>query len=117
MTVLTGPVFSDSDRRFDNHGRVEGGTQIPEKFWKVVVWNDEKSGELKQCAFVLSQSDILDRSGDLFKGGFNPGRFSVYQVPMSQLEDMTDLHFGPAKDITTEATRLTSANGYAPQLA
>ena len=67
---------------------------------------------------MLSQKDILDRSGDLFKGGFEPGRFSVYQVPMSKLEEMTDLHFGDAaKDITTEAARLTSANGYAPQLA
>ena len=115
MTVLTGPVFSETDRPFNNGGRVNPPTQIPEKFWKVVVWKDEKSNQLKGAAFVLSQSDILDRDGGLFKGGFEPGRFGIYQVPISQLEDMTDLHFAPVTDITKQACELTSADGYTPQ--
>ena len=114
MNVLTGPVFSDKDRAFDNKGLMKEGTQIPEKFWKVVVWNDQKSGELKGAAFVLSQSDILDRDSSLFKGGFDPDRFSVYQVPISQLEEMTDIHFAPCHDITDEACKLTAADGYVP---
>ena len=115
MTVLTGPVFSDSDRTFTNHGRINPPTQIPEKFWKVVVWNDKKTNELKGAAFVLSQSDILDRDGSISREGFEPGRFSVYQVPIQQLEDMTDLHFAPVNDITDQACKLSLADGYQPQ--
>lgn len=113
MTVITGPVFSDDDPKFDNHGQINPPTQIPEKFWKVVVWNDQKSGELKGAAFVLSQEDILNQSGDLFKS-FDPGRFGVYQVPVEQLENMTQLQFGEFSDITTNAVRLTADNNYAP---
>ena len=114
MTVLTGPVFSDKDRTFTNHGQIKNPTQIPEKFWKMVVWQDDKSGELKGAAFVLSQSDILDRSHDLFQGGFKPGKFEVYQVPIDQLEQMTDLHFAPCQDITGEAVKLTAVDNYTP---
>ena len=117
MTVLTGPVFSDDDRVFDNHGRIDPPTKIPEKFWKVVVWKDGKTNQLKTCAFVMSQSDILDQDGDLFKGGFKPGYFSIYQVPMTKLEDMTKLHFsGAAQDITSSGgCRLDESNGFKPQ--
>lgn len=114
MTVLTGPVFSETDRTFTNKGLIKPPTQIPEKFWKMVVWNDKTTGQLRGAAFVLSQTDILDKSNDLFKGGFEPGRFDVYQVPISQLEDMTDLHFAPVEDITQDAVRLSSDNDYAP---
>lgn len=119
LTVLQGPIFSDSDPTFTNHGRVKGGVKIPQQFWKVVVWKDDKTGDLKQCAFVLSQKDILENSSDLglFKGGFEPGRFGVYQVPMKKLEEMTDLHFAPAQDVTVEGAKLTAANNFAPTIA
>lgn len=120
MTVIQGPVFKETDPHFTNHGRIkDGGTQVPEQFWKVVVWQDDKTGELKQCGFVLSQKDILDSDSSLglFKGGFDPSAFSVYQVPIKQIEDMTDLHFGQAQDVTRDAARLTAANDFKPQLA
>lgn len=116
MTVLTGPVLSENDRPFTNHGKINPPTQISDQFWKIVVWNDKQSGTLKGAAFVLSQSDILDRSDPgLFKGGFDPDRFDVYQVPISKIEELTDLHFAPCQDITSEATRLTAADNYTPQ--
>ena len=115
MSVLTGPVFSENDPKFTNGGRVNPPTQMPMQFWKVVTWNDNKSGELKTAAFVLSQKDIVAQDGGLFKGGFEPGRFSVYQVPIKDLEGMTNLQFGKATDITTDAVRLSSANNYTPQ--
>lgn len=115
MTVLTGPVFSDSDRAFTNNGKLSEPVQIPEKFWKIVVWKDDKSNQLKGCAFVLSQSDILDEDSSLFKGGFDPSEVKMYQVPISKVEEMTDIHFAPVDDITTETVKLTATNNYAPQ--
>lgn len=117
MTVLTGPVFSDSDRTFTNRGHIKGGVKMPEQFWKMCVWKDVHTGELKGAAFVISQKDILDRHPLIFKNvknGIEPGRFSVYQVPITKLEDMTDLHFAPVADITKEACCLSDTPTGAP---
>ena len=119
MTVITGPIFSENDPKFDNHGKINPPTQIPMKFFKTVVWKDSESGTLKSASFVLSQEDIINGDSSLFKGrkkeGFDPDRFEVYQVPLKQLEQMTDLHFGNIGDISKEAVKLTAANDYKPQ--
>ena len=115
-TVITGPIFSESDPKFDNHGRMKTPAQIPMQFFKTVVWADEKTGELRSASFVLSQKDIIGADRGLFKAaGFEPGAFKIYQVPQKQLEQMTDLHFGDIGDITEKPVRLTAENGYAPQ--
>ena len=87
MTVLTGPVFSSKDPIFDNGGRVSPPTHIPQQFWKVAVWNNGENA-LEGTAFVLSQAELIDTE-DYRDGKFDPGRFDVYQVPMEQLEKMT----------------------------
>ena len=116
LTVITGPIFSENDPKFDNKGRMKEATQIPMKFFKTVVWND--GGKLKSASFVLSQEDIINKDHSLFKSkGVDPGRFSVYQVPQKQLEQMTDLHFGNIGDITEKPMRLTAENDYAPKLS
>ena len=116
LTVITGPIFSENDPKFDNKGKMKEATQIPMKFFKTVVWND--GGKLKSASFVLSQEDIINKDRSLFKSkGVDPGRFSVYQVPQKQLEQMTDLHFGNIGDITEKPMRLTAENDYAPKLS
>ena len=92
ITVLTGPVMRDSDPKWNNGGKVSPATQMPQEFWKVVVWNDPEEG-LKGSAFVLSQKDFVNPRG-LFQADFDPGRFEVYQVPLDKLEEMTHLDFG-----------------------
>ncbi|MBQ7502664.1 DNA/RNA non-specific endonuclease [bacterium] len=118
LTVITGPIFSENDPKFDNHGQINPPTQIPMKFFKTVVWKDSQSGGLKSASFVLSQEDIINKDGSLFKGrsreGLNPDRFEVYQVPLKQLEQMTDLHFGDIGDISKETVKLTAASDYKP---
>ena len=90
-------------------------TQIPMKFFKTVVWNDGK--ELKSASFILSQEDIINNDSSLgIKGGFDPDRFEVYQVPQKEVERLTDLHFGNIGDITEQPMRLTAENDYAPKL-
>lgn len=95
LTVLTGPVFRDDDPIFDNKGRVNPPAQIPEDFWKLVVWNDPDEG-LRGAAFVLSQEDLVGDSAraSLFQAELPVGRFKVYQVPIHELEQMTKLDFG-----------------------
>lgn len=96
-TVMTGPVLRDSDPQWDNRGRLDKPTQMPQEFWKVVAWNDPKEG-LKAAAFVLSQEDFVGGRG-LFKSqDFEVGRFDVYQVPVEKLEEMTRLDFGDVAD-------------------
>ncbi|MGM9992276.1 MAG: DNA/RNA non-specific endonuclease [Candidatus Bruticola sp.] len=115
MSVITGPIFSESDPWFDNNGKMEEPAQIPMKFFKTVVWADEKSGALKSASFILSQEDIIKEDDTITtKGGFDPDRFGVYQVPQKEVERLTDLHFGNIGDITEQPMRLTAANNYAP---
>ena len=115
MTVITGPIFSDDDPKFTNNGAMKKPVQIPMQFFKTVVWADEKTGNLKSASFVLSQKDIIESDHTLGISGFDPDKFSVYQVPQKQLEQMTDLHFGNIGDITKEPVRLTAENDFAPQ--
>lgn len=96
INVYTGPVLDPSDPVFDNNGRVDPPTQIPQKFWKVVAWKDPEEG-LKGTAFVLSQEELIDAE-DYRDGRFPPGRFRVYQVPLAELEAMTRLDFGDLDD-------------------
>lgn len=104
LTVLTGPVLRDDDPKFDNGGRVEPATQMPQEFWKVVVWNDPAEG-LKGSAFVLSQADYVGREA-LDDGSFEPGEFSVYQVPLDRLEKTTGLSFGPLADAGGDSRKI-----------
>lgn len=105
LTVMTGPVFADDDPSFDNRGRMEP-TQMPQEFWKVVVWNDPKEG-LKGAAFVQSQKEYVNRG--LFKSEFESGEMSVYQMPLKDLEKMTKLSFGDIVDSAQGTRRLTDA--------
>jgi len=80
MTTFNGPVLKPDDPDYQ-------GLQIPRSFWKVAVLRDGDA--LQALAFVLSQETLLDRLETL-----RAGRFGVYQVPLSEIEALTDLDFG-----------------------
>lgn len=105
-TVITAPVMRDSDPQWDNRGQMDKPTQMPQEFYKLVVWNDPQEG-LKGSAFVLSQADFVGNRG-LFKSdaSFEEGRFAVYQVPISKLQEDTHLNFGPIKDSRSDAKQI-----------
>jgi endonuclease G len=92
VTVFNGPIFRESDRLYR-------GIRIPEDFWKVVAMVRDDTGELSVTAYLLSQRDMMD---DL---EFAFGAFRTYQIPLKQLEELTDLDFGhlsehdPLRDI------------------
>jgi endonuclease G len=106
LTVMTGPVFSPDDPSFNNNGRMSEPTQIPQEFWKVVVWNDSEEG-LKGAAFIQSQKDYVGQG--MFKTDFDPGEMSVYQMPLSDLEKVTKLDFGDIGDTASGTHRVRDA--------
>ena len=91
VSVFAGPVFSDSDRYFDNGGRIQPAVQMPQSYWKVIVWNDAEKG-LQSESYLMSQAkDLSGESPDVrYEDGAD---LSPYRVPLAQLEELTHLHF------------------------
>lgn len=96
LVVLAGPVLQDSDPPYR-------GIQVPLRFWKVVAFMQD--GALAAIAFVLDQSPDLSRDADRAlvgaKAGAPPplGPFRTYQVPVSDVAEITELEFGPLPDV------------------
>jgi endonuclease G, mitochondrial len=70
ISVLGGPVFSESDRRFR-------GVLLPREFWKILVFT--VGGELRAKAFLLTQNLDHLESLDL-------DEFRVFQVTLAEIE-------------------------------
>ena len=82
VSVFTGPVFQEGDR-------VYRGIQLPEQYWKVVAMvKDTPAKPLSVTAYMLSQRDLLSSLEFAF------GQFRTYQVPVTQVEELTGLSFG-----------------------
>lgn len=96
LTVLTGPVLQDSDPPYR-------GIQVPLRFWKVAAFMQD--GALAATAYVLDQSPDLTRDAERAlagaKAGAPPplGPFRTYQVPVSDVAEITELEFGPLPDV------------------
>jgi endonuclease G len=103
LSIFAGPVLADDDPEFR-------GVKIPRRFWKVVAGLDD-DGALAAFGFVLSQQELLR---DMGVEAFSPGRFEVYQVPITEIEAMSgitlpkvlrDADQGPEAEESVEAFR------------
>ncbi|WP_395365675.1 DNA/RNA non-specific endonuclease [Streptomyces sp. YH02] len=96
LTVLTGPVLHDSDPPYR-------GIQVPMRFWKVAAFLQD--GALAAAAYVLDQSPDLSRDAERALAGATTGAppplgpFRTYQVPVSDVAEITELEFGPLPDV------------------
>ncbi|MFF1506721.1 DNA/RNA non-specific endonuclease [Streptomyces sp. NPDC058326] len=96
LAVLTGPVLHDSDPPYR-------GIQVPMRFWKVAAFLQD--GVLAAAAYVLDQSPDLSRDAERALLGATPGAppplgpFRTYQVPVSDVAEITELEFGPLPDV------------------
>lgn len=83
VCVFAGPVFDDADQYF--HGLVKSGVpvsiQIPSKFWKVIVANND--GKPAAFGFVLDQ-DLSDV--DLHAELAVPDGWKKFMRPISEIE-------------------------------
>ncbi|MFF3843167.1 DNA/RNA non-specific endonuclease [Streptomyces sp. NPDC001930] len=96
LAVLTGPVLHDSDPPYR-------GIQVPMRFWKVAAFLQD--GVLAAAAYVLDQSPDLSRDAERALAGATTGAppplgpFRTYQVPVSDVAEITELEFGPLPDV------------------
>ncbi|MFF8370384.1 DNA/RNA non-specific endonuclease [Streptomyces lydicus] len=95
LSVLTGPVLHDSDPPYR-------GVQVPLRFWKVAAFLQD--GALAATAYVLDQSPDLSRDFERAMAGATPGAppplgaFRTFQVPVSDVVELTSLDLGPLPD-------------------
>jgi endonuclease G, mitochondrial len=87
LTVFTGPVLAADDP-------VYRSVAIPRRFWKVAVWADADA--LGATGYVLDQTDLLKEVLSTEPAvGVLPapplGEYLTYQVPISDIADLTGL--------------------------
>ena len=83
ITVFTGPVFDDKDGVYND-------VKIPDQFWKVIVMIKD-DGTPSATGYIVQQNDLIE---DIVTRGFMYEQFQTYQVPISEIEDLTDIIFG-----------------------
>ncbi|MFI9051404.1 DNA/RNA non-specific endonuclease [Streptomyces sp. NPDC053427] len=92
LSVFTGPVLHDADPPYR-------GLQVPLRFWKVAAFLQD--GSLASTGYVLDQSPDLSRDTDRAPavaepGGLPPlGAFRTFQVPVTDIAELTGLALGP----------------------
>ena len=76
-------------------------------FYKVVVVVDDVKGQLGVTAFEMDQSSVMppQPGAPLPKAPFVPGRFSVDQITLAELEERSGLDFGKLKDFDVLAAQ------------
>ena len=97
VCVFTGPVLTAQDPAYR-------GIKLPQQFWKVAAMT-LPNGKLHAAAYILSQADMITGLEFAF------GEFRTYQIPLAQLEKMTQLDFGSLRkyDPRSKASNLEAA--------
>lgn len=94
VSVFTGPVFRDEDKRLKRQPGAED-VQIPEEFWKVAVIVNENTHALSATGYVLSHGRMIR---GLTEAAFVYGEYKTYQVKLARIEAATGLDFGELKE-------------------
>ena len=91
ISVFTGPYFAASDEP-------QYGVLIPVKFWKVIAFVHDETGELCATGYEMSQKDNLKRLKDdqefVFGDFVSPQLNISTQVPIATIEARAGLSFG-----------------------
>jgi len=86
--VITGPVLQEDDPVWERFPQI----QYPVKFWKVVAALDSDD-KLFATAYILDQSDVIDRYGIEAAPLVPFADFKTFQVPIAEVERLTGLTF------------------------
>lgn len=88
ISVFTGPIFAKADPSVHK-------VKIPVEFWKVVVFIHDRTREQTATAYTCSQAKYLPGYA---KPAFVFGEFLNMQVPITRIEELTDLDFGTLRE-------------------
>ncbi len=88
--VVTGPVFAEDDDDYR-------GVKLPRQYWKVVTMV-KSDGSLSATGYLLSQERLLRELEATGEEEFSYGSYRTYQVPISRIEDLTEISFGQLRD-------------------
>jgi DNA/RNA endonuclease G (NUC1) len=69
------------------------GVRVPVAFYKVVGVVDDAKGQLAVTAFEMDQSNVMppQPGAPIPRAPFDPGRFSLDQVTLSEVEERSGL--------------------------
>jgi endonuclease G, mitochondrial len=96
ISVFTGPFLERNDPfRFD--------VKIPTKFWKVIAFIHDETGDLCATGYTMSQRSFLEDEEFVF------GRHENTQVPIHVIEKQAGISFGPLKDVDPKNNESLSA--------
>lgn len=95
VSVFTGPVFRSDDMIY------RGKFKIPAEFWKVAVMVKD-DGKMSATAYLQTQKNMIENLE------FAYGEYKTYQVPITSIEEITGLDFGPLSEFDPVA-RIESA--------
>ena len=82
ISVYSGPVFRESDTTFND-------VLIPSTFWKVITMIKD-DGAPSSTAYMIQQDDLI---AEMQKESFVYDQFKTYQVPISEIEQLTGISF------------------------
>jgi endonuclease G len=86
--IFTGPILDEGDPVWSKYPEI----QYPTRFWKIAAAVNSKD-ELFAAAFILDQSDVIARFGIEAVGEIPFTAFKTFQVPITEIEQLTGLTF------------------------
>ena len=92
ISVFTGPYFTNNDPTMF-------GVRIPVKFWKVIAFVHDETGELCATGYEMSQEDNLEPLEFVFGDFVSPQLNISTQVPISTIEARAGISFDGLADV------------------
>ena len=93
ISVFTGPYFDDADP-------TRHGVLIPVRFWKVIAFIHDETGQLCATGYEMSQEQSLPPEDEFIFGAFTSPQLGIAtQVPISSIERQSGISFGPLADL------------------
>ncbi|MCX5958374.1 MAG: DNA/RNA non-specific endonuclease [Cyanobacteria bacterium] len=97
ISVITGPYFTKNDPTMF-------GVRIPVKFWKVIAFVHDETGELCATGYEMSQEQNLTPPEFIFGDFVSPQLNISTQVPISTIESQAGISFGRLADVDPLST-------------
>lgn len=97
ISVITGPYFTKNDPTMF-------GVRIPVKFWKIIAFVHDETGELCATGYEMSQEQNLEPPEFVFGDFVSPQLNISTQVPISTIESQAGISFGRLADVDPLST-------------